>query len=115
MTSISFLFFSSPYLTQSCETLTELANAAMEKGIKVKIFALMDGVYGLIPKQKKVGNTTIEERFEKLIKNGAEIKLCTICMLVRGTAKNLISGAKRGGTPDLENYIEDTDRMIVIY
>jgi len=116
MTSISFIFFSGPYQSQSCDTLYKLANAALDKGIEVKIFAYMDGVNALIQNQKKIeGVGNIEEKFAELIEKGAEIKLCTLCMLVRGTAKMVIPGAKRGGTPNIASYMEDTDRMIAIY
>jgi sulfur relay (sulfurtransferase) complex TusBCD TusD component (DsrE family) len=116
MTSISFLFFSGPYQSQACETLSGLAKAALDKGIEVKIFCYMDAVNALIKQQKKVeGVINVEECFTELIEKGAEIKLCTLCMLVRGTVKMMIPGAKRGGTPNIAQFIEDTDRMIAIY
>ncbi len=116
MPAISFLFFSGPYQSQACETLSELANAAIDKGIDVKIFCYMDAVNSVIQNQKKVeGIINIEECFAQLVERGAEIKLCTLCMLVRGTIKMKIPGAKRGGTPNIKMWIEETDRMIAIY
>ena len=116
MTAISFLFFSGPYQSQACETLSELANAALDKGINVKIFCYMDAVNSVIQNQKKVtGVCNIEECFTQLVSKGAEIKLCTLCMLVRGTSKMMIDGAKKGGTPNIKTFIDETDRMIVIY
>ena len=116
MTAISFLFFSGPYQSQACETLDALANAALDKGIDVKIFCYMDAVNSVIQNQKKVtGIVNIEECFAQLVERGAEIKLCTLCMLVRGVAKMTIPGAKKGGTPNIKTMIEETDRMIVIY
>ena len=116
MTSISFLFFSGPYQSQACETLNELANAALDKGMEVRIFCYMDAVNSVIQNQKKVtGTVNIEECFAKLVERGAEIKLCTLCMLVRGTSKFMIQGAKKGGTPNIKSMIEETDRMIAIY
>jgi sulfur relay (sulfurtransferase) complex TusBCD TusD component (DsrE family) len=116
MASISFLFFSGPYQSQACETLSELANAALDKGIEVHIFCYMDAVNSVIQNQKKVtGVVNIEECFKQLVDRGAVVKLCTLCMLVRGTSKMMIDGAKKGGTPNIKTMIEETDRMIVIY
>jgi len=116
MPAISFLFFSGPYQSQACETLNELANAALDKGMDVRIFCYMDAVNSVIQNQKKItGIVNIEECFAQLVEKGAVIKLCTLCMLVRGTSKMMIAGAKKGGTPNIKTMIEETDRMIVIY
>jgi len=114
MPTISFLFFSGPYQSESPETTIELAKAALDKGMKVKIFCYMDAVNCVKTGQKKVpGVTNIEEQFRELITKGAEVRLCTLCMLVRGT-KDFIEGAKRGGTPDIADLVEESDRVLVI-
>ena len=64
---------------------------------------------------QSTGIVNIEECFAQLVEKGAVIKLCTLCMLVRGTSKMMIAGAKKGGTPNIKTMIEETDRMIVIY
>jgi sulfur relay (sulfurtransferase) complex TusBCD TusD component (DsrE family) len=114
MQTISFLFFSGPYQSESPETLIELAKAALEKDVKVKIFCYMDAVNCVKTGQKKVpGVTNIEEQFRELIAKGADVRLCTLCMLVRGT-KAFIEGAKRAGTPDIADMVEESDRVLVI-
>ncbi len=45
---------------------TGIAEAALEMGIKVKIFLMDDGIYNLY-----------DEKFIKLIENGADISLCS--------------------------------------
>jgi len=113
--TISFLFFSGPYQSESPETTIELAKAALEKGIEVKIFCYMDAVNCVKTGQKKVpGVTNIEEQFKELIAKGAEVRLCTLCMLVRGT-KDFIEGAKRAGTPDIADMVEESDRVLVVF
>jgi len=115
MPTISFLFFSGPYQSESPETTIELARAALEKGIDVKIFCYMDAVNCVKTGQKKVpGVTNIEEQFRDLIMKGADVRLCTLCMLVRGT-KDYIEGAKRAGTPDIADMAEESDRVLVIF
>ncbi len=114
MATISFLFFSGPYQSQSPETVIELAKAALTKGMKVKIFCYMDAVNNVMTFQKKVpGVTNIEEQFRDLIAKGAAIHLCTLCMLVRGT-KDIVEGAKKAGTPDIAEMAEESDRFLVI-
>lgn len=114
MPTISFLFFSGPYQSESPETTIELANAALDKGINVKIFCYMDAVNCVKKGQKKVPCVVnIEEKFKELIAKGAEIRLCTLCMLVRGT-KDYIEGAKRAGTPDILDMVEQSDKVLVI-
>jgi sulfur relay (sulfurtransferase) complex TusBCD TusD component (DsrE family) len=114
MPTIAFLFFSGPYQTESPETLVGLANAALEKGVDVKIFCYMDAVNCVKTGQKKVpGVTNIEELFRELVAKGAEVHLCTLCMLVRGT-KDVIKDTKRSGTPAIANMVEESDRILVI-
>jgi len=115
MTTISFLFFSGPYQSESPETVVELAKAALAKGIKVKIFCYMDAVNNVMTFQKKVpGVTNMEEQFRELIRKGVEVRLCTLCMLVRGT-KDIIEGAIKAGTPDIAEMVEESDRFLVIF
>ena len=115
MPTISFLFFSGPYQSESPETIVELAKAALEKGVEVRIFCYMDAVNCVKTGQKKVpGVTNIEEQFRELITKGAEVRLCTLCMLVRGT-KDFIEGAKRAGTPDIADMVEESDRVLVVF
>jgi sulfur relay (sulfurtransferase) complex TusBCD TusD component (DsrE family) len=115
MSTIGFLFFSGPYQSESPETTIELAKAALEKGVKVKIFCYMDAVNCVKTGQRKVpGVTNIEEQFKELVTKGAEVRLCTLCMLVRGT-KDFIEGAKRSGTPDIAEIVEESDRVLVIF
>jgi sulfur relay (sulfurtransferase) complex TusBCD TusD component (DsrE family) len=114
MPTISLLFFSGPYQSESPETTIELAKAALEKGMNVKIFCYMDAVNCVRVGQKQVpGVTNIEKQFRELIAKGADVRLCTLCMLVRGT-KDFIDGAKRAGTPDIAEMVEESDRFLVI-
>jgi sulfur relay (sulfurtransferase) complex TusBCD TusD component (DsrE family) len=115
MPTISFLFFSGPYQSESPETVIELAKAALVKGIKVKIFCYMDAVNNVMTYQKKVpGVTNIEEQFRDLVAKDADVRLCTLCMLVRGT-KDFIEGAKKSGTPDIAEMVEESDRFLVVF
>jgi sulfur relay (sulfurtransferase) complex TusBCD TusD component (DsrE family) len=65
--------------------------------------------------QKEVpGVTNIEKQFRDLIAKGVDVRLCTLCMLVRGT-KDAIEGAQKAGTPDIAEMAEESDRFLVIF
>lgn len=115
MPTLSFLFFSGPYQSESAETTVELAKAALNKGVKVRIFAYMDAVNNAQTGQKKVpGVINLEEEFKEIIARGANVSLCTLCLLVRGTS-NLIEGAKRGGTPEIADMLMESDRFLTVF
>ena len=119
MSRLGILFFSGPYQTQASETVVRLANAALNKGHEVRIFCYMDAVNALLENQKKIeGIFNIEEGFKEILNKGAIVRLCNLCLLVRGTMKNCLKkecgDVKRAGTPDLAKIIEETDRLVVI-
>jgi len=119
MARLGILFFDGPYQTQASETVIKLSKAAIEKGHQVRIFCYMDAVNALLENQKHVeGIFNIEEGFKEILELGATIRLCNLCLLVRGTMKNCLKrecgDVKRAGTPDLAKIIEETDRLIVI-
>jgi sulfur relay (sulfurtransferase) complex TusBCD TusD component (DsrE family) len=52
-----------------------LAEAALEKGHQVGIFASGDGVYGFVKDQRAKGVPNAQEGFEKLIRRGLTVEL----------------------------------------
>lgn len=119
MARLGILFFDGPYQKQSPETVVRLANAALDKGHSVRIFCYMDAVNALLDKQKDVeGIFNVEKGFREILDKGATIRLCNLCLLVRGTMKNCLKrecgDVKRAGTPDLAAIIEETDKLIVV-
>jgi len=119
MPRLGILFFDGPYQTQASETVVKLADAALDKGHEVRIFCYMDAVNALLENQKKIeGIFNIEEGFKGILSKGATIRLCNLCLLVRGTMKNCLKkecgDVKRAGTPDLAKIIDETDKLVVI-
>ncbi len=119
MARLGILFFNGPYQAQASETVIKLAEAALDKGHEVRIFCYMDAVNALLENQKQIeGIFNIEEGFREILNKGATIRLCNLCLLVRGTMKNCLKkecgDVKRAGTPDLAKIIEETDRLVVI-
>ncbi|MFX1506019.1 MAG: DsrE family protein [Promethearchaeota archaeon] len=121
MGKIGMLFFSGPHQSQAPETVIELANAALDKGHEVQIFCYMDAVNVVLENQKKVeGIFDVEGGFQKIVEKGALIRLCSLCLLVRGTSKNCMKckdakgKIKKAGTPDMEKILKETDKFLVI-
>lgn len=119
MARLGILFFNGPYQAQASETVIKLAEAALDKGHEVRIFCYMDAVNALLENQKAIeGIFNIEEGFREILNKGATVRLCNLCLLVRGTMKNCLKrecgDVKRAGTPDLAKIIEETDRLVVI-
>ncbi len=119
MARLGILFFDGPYQKESPETVIKLSHAALDKGHEVRIFCYMDAVNALLDKQKKIeGIFNVEEGFREILEKGAVVRLCNLCLLVRGTMKNCLKrecgDVKRAGTPDLAKIIDETDRLIVI-
>ena len=119
MARLGILFFDGPYQTEAAETVIKLSLAALEKGHEVRIFCYMDAVNALLENQKAIeGIFNIEAGFREILEKGASIRLCNLCLLVRGTMKNCLKrecgDVKRAGTPDLAKIIEGTDKLITI-
>lgn len=119
MARLGILFFNGPYQAESAETVCKLASKALDKGHEVRIFCYMDAVNAALENQKDVeGIFNIEKGFKEILEKGASVRLCNLCLLVRGTMKNCLKrecgDVKRAGTPDLAKIIEETDRLVVI-
>ncbi len=122
MSKIGILFFSGPYQAQAAETVCKIASAALEKGHEIRIFCYMDAVNAVLRDQKSIhGIFNIEEAFRDIVEKGAVVRLCNLCLMVRGTMKYCLDrkdckdgDIKRAGTPDLAKIIELTDKLIVI-
>lgn len=121
MAKIGMLFYSGPHQTQAAENVVKLANAALDKGHEVQIFCYMDAVNTVLKNQKKIeGIFDVGEGFKQIAKKGAIVRLCNLCLLVRGTAKNIMTCIdckgefKRAGSPDMEKILKETDKFLVI-
>ena len=120
--SLGLLFFQGPYQSEAPETVCKIAHAALDKGYKVQIFCYMDAANAVLENQKEVpGIYNIGNNMCKLVEKGAIIRVCNLCLLVRGTAKNMMKHTsdcggkiKRAGTPDLAQIIAETDRILIV-
>ena len=115
MPSLGILFYNGPVQNETPETVVEIAKAALDKGYKVRVFCFMDGVYATLQGRERTpkGMMNIENALEDLISKGVELVICTLTAEQRGV-KDIIEGVIKGGTPDLAEIVDETDRFIVI-
>lgn len=117
MATLGFLLTTGPYQFQNYETLCKTAEAALDKGHGVKIFMYLDGVYNPIKFQKFPDMQSLpKDRFESLVKKGAQIIACGICVNARGleNGKDFLEGVKVGGLPDFAEIVGEVDRLITL-
>lgn len=120
--SLGLLFFQGPYQSAAPETVCKIATAALEKGYRVQIFCYMDAANAVLENQKEVpGIYNIGNAMCDMVEKGALVRVCNLCLIVRGTSKNMMkrkseSGGriKRAGTPDLAEIIAQTDRILIV-
>ena len=120
--SLGLLFFQGPYQSEAPETVCKIASSALEKGYRVQIFCYMDAANAVLENQKEVpGIYNIGNAMCEMVEKGALVRVCNLCLIVRGTSKNLMKRKsecggriKRAGTPDLAEIIAQTDRILIV-
>lgn len=117
MAKIGMLLTEGPWQTENYEIFACLAEAALDKGHEVQAFWYIDGVYNAVKHQRFPGDVPIPvERMKNLVKKGAKIVACGICVNARGLegGKEYIEGVPVGGLPDMADMISDTDTFITL-
>ncbi|MGY5862534.1 MAG: DsrE family protein [Candidatus Thorarchaeota archaeon] len=120
--SLGLLFFQGPYQSEASETVCKIATAALDKGYRVQIFCYMDAANAVLENQKEVpGIYNIGNAMCELVEKGALVRVCNLCLIVRGTSKNLMKRKsecggriKRAGTPDLAEIIAQSNRVLIV-
>jgi len=108
-----------PYGDEAPFTLIRLAHAARDKGITVNFFNYMDAV--IIANQNQVPKEypAVEKLFADVLKKGlkkpkADAIACIKCTDARGTTKTETEGVVIGGLYDLAEWIDESDRAILL-
>jgi tRNA 2-thiouridine synthesizing protein D len=117
MTKIGILLTEGPFQTQNWETAYNIGKAALEKGHAVRYFLYLDGVYNPLKTQDFPDWEKMpKDRFEELVKKGAGIIACGICVNARGlvNGKDFFEGVTVGGLPDFAEIIGEVDRLITL-
>ena len=120
-----------PYESANSTTSLRIIDAALRKGINVNVFAYEGAVSLTIkdqqPHPNPVHETSVEEEkhpttkdfvaglFELAKENGVKLDWlnCGLCVDERG-AGNWIDGPRRGGPPQLHEWVQASDATLVI-
>jgi tRNA 2-thiouridine synthesizing protein D len=117
--TLGMLLTEGPWQTQNWKIAEKIAEAALDKGHKVKIFYYLDGVYNAIKHQRFPGVSEDElpiKGVKRIVEKGAEIVACGICVNARGLedGKEYIDGVRVGGLPDFAEIMGEADRLITL-
>jgi len=109
------LLCESPFHHEGVEHAIKLTRKTIEKGHKVDIYLMMDGVYNPMISQNgdPFHMESISDQIKKLVEMGAEISGCRVCMELRGISKDdLPPGIDIGGIFDLSDSIAEADVVL---
>lgn len=115
MATIGLLLTAGPFQTEHAETAFRIAEAALDKGHAVRMFLYLDGVYNPIQYQTFPDLDVMpKDRIQTLLRKGAEIIACGICVNARGlqNGRDYVEGVVVGGLPDFAEIIGECDRLI---
>ena len=82
--TLVIMLFSGPYSGQQADHACHIAEKALDKGYKVKMFLYGDGVHAQMNGQAPKLFFNVGDSLEQLAKKGAVIKSCTRCSTARG-------------------------------
>ncbi|MGD2201302.1 MAG: DsrE family protein [Candidatus Bathyarchaeota archaeon] len=113
--NLLILLCDTPFQHESVDHVIEIADAALEKGHKVNIYLMMDGVYTPVKSQNggPFNVTSVSDRLRGLMERGSKISNCRVCMEIRGvTTDSLPEDVDVGGIFDLSQMIEEADVVL---
>lgn len=104
-----------PFHSDKTEKAFKIAEAALRLGHELSFFLFMDGIYNIINSQngepfKVIPNS---RRLEEMMKKGAMIFCCKLCMILRGIDDSLIpKGISVSGISELNDLISSSDAVL---
>lgn len=110
---LTLFLASTPYSGQNAETALRLAEAALARGHRVRLFASADGVHLAQRGQRPAGVPDLPNTLESLIQRGLQVDLCGTCLRFRGLGRDLLaSGTEPGSLKGLFGAIAASDAVL---
>lgn len=102
-----------PYGSDRVYTALRLAAALQARG-RVRLFLLCDAVLTATEGQSSAdADSNLGSRLRALIAEGAEVKVCGLCVETRGLHHaKLITGVGMGSMAELADWVETSDRVV---
>lgn len=117
MNKIGFILKSGPFTSSRCNTVHDLALAALDKGMQVFIFLDLDGVLNVLNTQRSLEVLEVPKvKFDDLIEKGAIVYVCGTCLTERGLYDPELfnAGIKTGIMDDLAAVLGEVDKLVTL-
>ncbi len=102
-----------PYAFQHLQTATELAEAALDKGHRVRMFLTEDAVVAMNAEAKTGSEPNMTEACKRLAERGVEVQGCGACCQFRGQKRaSIAEGFRVAGTASLAKLVAEADRVV---
>jgi tRNA 2-thiouridine synthesizing protein D len=102
-----------PYAGESVDTALRLAEAALDKGHHVRLFASGDGVHVAQAGQRAAGVPDALGGLRDLIPRGLKVELCGSCLHIRGLTRDLlVEGAEPSSLQGLFAAVQEADVLV---
>jgi len=116
---LTMISINGPYRDEAVFTLMRLAHAAKEKGVRVNFFNYLDSTVIAHRDQAPKDFPNIETIFGTIVKKGqknpkADAIACIKCTDARGVTKYQTEGVIIGGLYDLAEWIDESDKTILL-
>ncbi|OPX59605.1 MAG: DsrE/DsrF-like family protein [Methanobacterium sp. PtaB.Bin024] len=110
------VFLDGPYISQYADIGYKMAESALDLGYGVKIFLYIDGVHIPQKDQNPRDFPSVSLNFEKLIKNGCEIKACVRCATARGYTdeSHYLERVEITSVYDLAAWMDEDCKVIIL-
>jgi tRNA 2-thiouridine synthesizing protein D len=104
-----------PFGYENTLTALRLAEAALDKGYRVNVFASADAVYGFERHQKATGVPDPVKGFGDLIARGLHVELCGSCLTLRGMGKDdVLEGSEPSTMKRLFGLMRDSEAFVTL-
>lgn len=111
--ALTIVLAGAPYGTERAFQALRLAEAALERGHRVNLFATGDGTYAALSGQSPAGLPNIGEQLRALIERGLRVELCGSCLRFRGLAADrLVPGARPGSLKRLGGMLQEAGIVV---
>jgi len=103
-----------PYGREKAYSAVRFALTSLPDRHKVNLFLIQDGVYVAKKGQNPPASSKFGSYIDEVIKEAAEVKVCTRCSEARGlTDKDFLTGVKLATMHDLVDWTATVDKVMV--
>lgn len=111
--SLTIVLSGTPYGSDRASVAMGIAEAALDAGHAVNLFASADGTYSVLSGQSVAGLVDIESKLTSLIDKGLHVELCGSCLRFRGISKDrLLASTDPSTLSGLGDLVQSADVVL---